>query len=260
MTDFSNGHRSRTPARLSFLLLAPTLLLTIPLVGCYQDTRGTYQAVADANGDLHRPGSPGSIEQIPMTADTHAKGKEVTPAPDLGTPGAADVGLPFYPAAKPRMGLDGLPRASREADGTVLIALDTDDPPDKVVAFYRNAIPNASYREDDRDGRHIQSLSREQDNFSNGVDISVENGKTSILLMRMPLLSKSNFDYSAQDTTAPAKSAPAKPGPKAPPVRPQGEIPSAATAPIAPASVLPPTTSPGNDTLSHPTPALPSRP
>jgi hypothetical protein len=73
--------------------------------------------------------------QMQMTT-TDAQGKTTTMQLGGAQVGEADVGVPFYPGAKPVEG--GSTRVTTN-DGTMAsVTLHSDDPADKVAAFYRD--------------------------------------------------------------------------------------------------------------------------
>lgn len=225
--SFRRSHKSIGSTAVGLVLAA---LLALFVTGCYQDTHGSEQAVADTNGDLHRPASTASIPVVP---DPQQNTASSSTASDSSMPTASDFGMPFYPTAKPQVGLDGIPRVTHDPDGTLLLVMETDDTPDQVVTFYRRALVKASYREDDSEGQHVRSLSQEQDNISKSVDVSQNNGKTRIVLTRMPLLSASE---ASRDSVPPApkmKETPTKPGPTSLPSLPSGS-PKPTSEPLAP--------------------------
>jgi hypothetical protein len=249
---FRRSQKSMRRAAVWIVLAAP---LALSVTGCYQDTHDSYQAVADTNGDLHRPAS---VEHIPVVADSKPNADSSASASTSGAPTASDFGMPFYPAAKPQTGLDGIPRVTRDADGTLLLVMETDDTPDQVVAFYRHALVKASYREDDSEGQHVQSLSQEQDNISKSVDVSQDNGKTRIVLTRMPLLTASEASRDALPPAPKLKATPTKPGPKSAPTLPPGSLKPTDTLPTPLAPILTPQTSQENGLPTNPTAVPPS--
>jgi len=244
--------RSRKSTRLPARILVSALPLALLVSGCYKDTNGSYQAVADANGDLHRPGETAP----PVVASTAVKGTAPVSAAATDTPNAAEIGLPFYPAAKPHVGMDGLPQMSRDTDGTLMLVMDTTDTPDQVVAFYRNALPKATYSDDARDGKRTRSVSTEEDRVSKSVDVSEEDGRTKIVLMRMPLLAAPDFSSSKPAGATPVKSTPAKPAANSALALPQTKSHAKETPPTGVAPIFaPPVSTPSTGT---PEPGQPS--
>ncbi|HZO87985.1 MAG TPA: hypothetical protein VFB38_06555 [Chthonomonadaceae bacterium] len=188
MRSFRPPRHFRPFRRLPALLLCAALPMAILITGCYKDRPGAYPVVASANGDIR---SMGSTEALPpLTAKTPRVAKDKVPAASV--PGEADFGVPFYPGAKPHTGLDGVPRASRESDGTLLLLLETPDPVEKVVAFYRSRLPKASFSEAIQEGKRVQTVTKElSDHGLQSIEISASGDKTQILLMRIPALNSS---------------------------------------------------------------------
>lgn len=172
----------RLPLRFASALLIVSGA-TLASFGCYQDKQGSYRAVADTDGNLHR--AIGGTTVTPM-ADPGPKKDAPAQTSASDAPTAKEFGIPFYPAAKPYTGLDGIAKASKEADGTLLLIMETADAPEEVAAFYRKAMPHAHFADTLHDGVRTQTFSQKVGRNGLSVDISPEGSRTRIVLMRMP--------------------------------------------------------------------------
>jgi hypothetical protein len=93
-------------------------------------------------------------------SSTDASGK--TTQMEMGTAkvSEADIGLSFYPGTRPAAG--GATRISTPEATMFTVTLHSDDPPDKVAAFYRDKLKGQSegkqYTESSGDGSHMLML------------------------------------------------------------------------------------------------------
>jgi len=112
---------------------------------------------------------------------TDASGK--TSQMEMGTAkvSEADVGLPFYPGTAPKEG--AMTRIS-SAEGTmVTVALQSDDAPDKVAAFYRDKLKAGSegkqFTDMNTGGTHMLMLGDEKTKQFTQVTVSKNETKGS---------------------------------------------------------------------------------
>jgi hypothetical protein len=81
----------------------------------------------------------------------------------------AELGLPFYPGAKPTEGTGT--RMVNGASSSLQMGLHSDDAPDKVAAFYRERLKSMS------EGKQLMDMSS-----NDGASISVVDDKTKSML------------------------------------------------------------------------------
>ena len=93
----------------------------------------------------------------------------------------ADVGLPFYPGTAPKEG--AMTKISSPEGSMVTVALQSDDAPDKVAAFYRDKLKAASVGKQFTDmstgGTHMLMLGDEKTKQMTQVTVSKNENKGS---------------------------------------------------------------------------------
>ncbi|MCX6380295.1 MAG: hypothetical protein NT023_12615 [Armatimonadetes bacterium] len=125
-------------------------LLWIVGMGCMEDTKGTYKAVADRNGEL----VPGDMSQRSFTKVPNPDSDELTPATKSNMPGgnrgAISIskeikkeyyGIPTYPNMHFADGFGS--GRSIMAEGMHQVILETKDPASVVDAFFTQNLPDA---------------------------------------------------------------------------------------------------------------------
>jgi hypothetical protein len=204
----------RLPLRLSSALLLVVSGATLASFGCYQDKQGSYRAVVDTDGNLHR--AVGDSAMTPVTDPGPKKSAATQPAAS-DAPTEKEFGIPFYPAAKPYTGLDGIAKASKESDGTLLLIMETADAPEEVAAFYRRAMPHAHFADTLHDGVRTQTFAQKVGTDGLSVDISPNGSRTRIVLMRMPDLVSAKTE-AAKDTPSASQKLLSTPNPSRQPL------------------------------------------
>lgn len=126
-----------SPLRGALIGLA-LLTACLALTGCDNNALGADK-IPEKERVLPMPGDDkpdAASRQSENKPDTRNTPRTAT----VGVPSEADIGLTFYPGAKPVQGLNG-PLAASKNYGTYLAILATGDPMDKVVAFYKGLYP-----------------------------------------------------------------------------------------------------------------------
>ncbi len=125
------------------LYTAIALAAALALAACGKATEVATEKAAEKmiEAQLAKEGKQASVDMSSggmKITTTDASGR-TTQASIGNTPvGEADVGVPFYPGAKPA---EGASTRIQTADGTATtVMLESKDAPDKVAAFYRDKL------------------------------------------------------------------------------------------------------------------------
>ncbi len=155
-------------------LLASSALLT----GCAGN-----QSTITPSGKL--PPDPAVDRSDVETLTKAPPTKPTVTAPPAATnpmPTASELGVPIYPDAKPYKDSTGIisPMAT---DGMKMAILETQDAAEKVVAFYKQEMPNATVTKDVEDGQPLVRFSEPAGKSGlRAVSVGIKEGKTQIIL------------------------------------------------------------------------------
>jgi hypothetical protein len=155
------------------------------LSGCQSDQD---QRLAEARELLRQKQAAGPLQSAPSTAVPARAAQPVAgPIPPAGRD---DLGMPFYPGGK-RITL-GAGDAAALDSGLAMALIETRDPVDTVISYYRDRIKSPDARlaptvtEEQRDGHRVVRLSAPQtDGGLQTVEAREEGGKTTIQLMNL---------------------------------------------------------------------------
>lgn len=74
-------------------------------------------------------------------------------------PDETEVGIAFYPNAKPFKDRTGAEASHMRGEGMLTVILETTDPMERVVEFYAKQLPSADRTEQEEQGRRVVNLS-----------------------------------------------------------------------------------------------------
>lgn len=118
----------------------------------------------------------------PPPPDSETKPQNAT----VQMPSPLQLGIQFYPNAEPYKDEFGVGAAQIQAEGIVTAILETTDSSDKVVAYYKKAMPQAEQSREMEDNKPVTRFSEPYGgNGIHMVEVSEVNGKTRITLQNL---------------------------------------------------------------------------
>ena len=156
--------------------LAPPLvaLLALAIAGCgkVQEKAGEKMVEKAIESSMSKDGSTAKVDLSQggmKMSTTDASGKTTQMEMGNAKISEADIGLPFYPGAKPTEG-SGM-RVANGASSTLQLGLHSDDAPDKVAAFYRDKLKAMA------EGKQLMDMSSNE-----GASLSLVDDKTKTMM------------------------------------------------------------------------------
>jgi hypothetical protein len=159
----------RLPQR---LLIALTVALALGACGKVQEAATEKAAEKMLESAISKDGTQAKVnlsEGAMKVTTTDASGKTTSMEMGNAKITEAELGLPFYPGAKPTEGSSM--RIVNGANTSLQQALHSDDAPDKVAAFYRDKLKSMS------EGKQLMDMSS-----NDGASISLVDDKTKSML------------------------------------------------------------------------------
>jgi hypothetical protein len=150
------------------------IAVALALVGCgkVQEKAAEKAAEKMIESSMSKDGAQAKVDLSEggmKVTTTDAAGKTVQMEMGNAKISEAELGLPFYPGAKPTEGTGT--RMVNGASSSLQMGLHSDDAPDKVAAFYRERLKSMS------EGKQLMDMSS-----NDGASISLVDDKTKSML------------------------------------------------------------------------------
>jgi hypothetical protein len=162
----------------TYRMLMPYACLTIAalLTGCTSNTK-TAQGTVPSDPAVHRSDVETLVKNAPPAKPTAAPKPQATTMPT-----EKELGLPYYPGAKPFHDETGVVTAA-SSEGMKIALLETPDSIEQVTAFYRAEMPQATVTKAKSGSDYTVRLSEVAgENGLKAVEIAFKEKKTQITL------------------------------------------------------------------------------